>query len=262
MLSGCTRTMLLIAVVVLCAGQLSAAAKESALSYYRKGVSAKTIGEREQAFEKALQLYLQVYKLREEAGSRNGWLFFNIANCYFNLGQVGEAVYYYRMALRLLPGDEKILANLNTALEKRIDAYDVEIGDMHEKVLFFHYGWGVRRRITALVIASVIASVFLLALIWKPRPQFKYPAAIASAVCLALVWSIAADYYATEHIGVIVQSAEVRQGGGEGFAPITRTPLGEGSSVRVLSHQDGWYRVRLNDSRKGFIPQDSLKVVL
>jgi hypothetical protein len=42
---------------------------------------------------------------------------------------------------------------------------------------------------------------------------------------------------------------------------MTNQPLGGGSSVEVISMAGGWYGVKLNDGRQGFIKQENVKII-
>ncbi|MDB0004147.1 tetratricopeptide repeat protein, partial [Flavobacteriaceae bacterium] len=49
-------------------------------------------------------------------------LYFNLANCYYKLNEVGPSIFYYEKALQLAPDDLDILNNLGYAQKMTIDA--------------------------------------------------------------------------------------------------------------------------------------------
>jgi tetratricopeptide (TPR) repeat protein len=234
---------------------------DDAYSFYRQGLEAQTIGEREQSLEKALQLYLGQYNKMKEKGEQNGLLTLNIGNCYFNLGQNEEAIFYYRLGNKLLPRSEKIKANLAIALEKRENAVDPESNGLLEDLLVFHYKLSFAERIQLVVFFAFIAAMSLAWLIIKPNITMRYTAIITSLALVSLSASLAAEYYNPKHIGILMQITDVRRGAGSEFAPITAHPFGGGSSLEVLSLKKGWYQVQLNDGRKGFVEQVNLRVL-
>ncbi len=236
--------------------------QDQALIYYHQGVSAKTVGQREEAFEKALEIYLSIFNRMKSDGKMNGLLCYNIGNCYFNLKQTGEAIFYYKMGLKLLPGDENITGNLKTALEKREDAVDVKSRGVKEVLLFFHYKISPAVRIKILIGFSIVSALLLIVLIDRKKTSILYLAGILCTCVLCLFISLCVEYYFPSHTGITVDSTEVRKDAGAGFAMITQKPLGEGSSIRVLSFNNGWYKVKLNDGRKGFVQQNHLMLVL
>jgi len=48
-------------------------------------------------------------------------LYFNIGNCYYKLGKIAPAIYYFEKALLLNPNDEAIQTNLSFAQKRAID---------------------------------------------------------------------------------------------------------------------------------------------
>lgn len=240
----------------------SALADDQALTLYHQGIEANSIGAREQLLEEALQLYLARFNQMKEEGKMNGWLCYNIGNCYFNLKQLGEAIYYYRLGLNLLPANAKIRDNLEVALSKRQNGVDIEPPGIKATLLFFHYRFSAASRINSLIIAALVASLFLLGLILKPNTLFRYGSILSCLVALSLMSSLGVDYYAPRHVGVVLHQTEVRKDAGLNFASINPAPLSPGSSIEVLSLNGDWYRVKLNDGRQGYIHSQDMKVVI
>lgn len=235
---------------------------DKGLELYHKAIAAKTIGERQAALEAALEFYLAQYNAMKDQGKMNGLLCYNIGNCYFNLGQLGEAILYYKTGLKLLPVNETIRANLQIALDKRNNPVDMESGGIKETLLFFHYKIGPDRRIDVLVVSCIVTALFLIGLMFRPSTPLKYLSAICVTAVICLFISIGVTCYMPKHEGVVLQTTDVRKGPGTGFAPATANPFGEGSTIQVLSSQDGWFLVKLNDGRKGYVLKDHLKIVL
>jgi len=231
------------------------------LTYYHQGVAAQNIGEREQAFEKALALYLAQFNAMQQKGQMNGLLCYNIGNCFFNLEQFGEAVFYYRLAQRLLPKNEKISANLETALLKRENPVDVKTGWVQKTVLFFHYTISTSQRLNILLGAAIFGAVSCILMIIRPHTAFIYTSAIPGIIVFFLMISIGVEYYMPNNVGIVARQTDVRRGQGERFAPMTAHPIGVGSSIRVLALENNWYLVKLNDGRKGYIPEEHLKIL-
>ena len=59
-------------------------------------------------YEAARDAYRQLW----DQGGHNGPVAFNLGNCYYKLGQMGPAVLFYERAVRLMPSDENVQANL------------------------------------------------------------------------------------------------------------------------------------------------------
>jgi len=65
--------------------------------------------EAKEAFRKAAIKY----ELLVESGVRNGRLYYNLGNAYFESGQIGRAILNYRRAEQWIPGDARLEHNLN-----------------------------------------------------------------------------------------------------------------------------------------------------
>lgn len=238
-------------------------ADESPEYFYQKGVEAKSIGERESNFEKALKLYMNHQIVLKDKGFENGYLFYNIGNCYFNLNQLGEAILYYKQALKLLPNEEKILQNYEIACKKRVAAVDIETsGTLSKTLLFFHYSITEKNKILMMLIFSVlILGIFLASFKFK-KQIFKSFTTTLTIIYFVLLTSFLVNYFYPQKEGVFVKDSLVYQDAGENYASLVTKPIGTGSSIKVINIKEGWFKVRLNDGRVGYVRDTSLHLIL
>ncbi len=68
-------------------------------------------------YDKAVETYEKLVQSGYEGTS----LYYNLGNAYYRTGKVGYAILYYEKALKLSPGDDDIIHNLNIANLKIID---------------------------------------------------------------------------------------------------------------------------------------------
>ena len=114
-------------------GQDQGATFENANSAYNAG-----------QFEKAVMLYKEIL----ESGQHSAEIYYNLANSYYRLNQVGESIFYFEKAKQLKPLDEDININSAFAQNMAIDAVEVlpksEITQLKEKTiaLLSQDGWG------------------------------------------------------------------------------------------------------------------------
>ena len=87
------------------ANQMQATAPQQASDLYRKAA-------------------LRYQHLIDERGIRNSKLFYNLANTYHQLDDIGRAIVNYRRAERLDPVDMNVLSNLEHARSRRQDKLD------------------------------------------------------------------------------------------------------------------------------------------
>ena len=130
-----------------------------------------SFSQNEQVFEQANDLYNSGYYkdavdrydsiLAEDQHSAE--LYFNLANCYYKLNEIGPSIFYYEKALQLAPNDSDILNNLSYAQKMTIDAIqevpEVGISKLLNKTLnsLSVDGWAVR----CIALAFLFVSLFL-----------------------------------------------------------------------------------------------------
>lgn len=241
----------------------SFAYSDDATLFYQKGVEAKSIGERESNFEKALKIYMAQLMNLKEQNQNNGFLLYNIANCYFNLNRLGEAVLYYKEALKYIPKNEKVLRNYEIALAKRIDAVDVEKNsELVQTLLFFHYRFNLKTKYLILLILS--SSFFLFYVLYRKKQimYFKHMRNVVALLYVILLISVYIAIYHPTHEGVLIQESLVHQDRGDAYASLVEKPLGIGSVLIVVSLDKGWYKVRLNNGQYGYVKESFLNLIL
>ncbi len=237
--------------------------QDEADNFYQKGVESKSLGERETNFEKALKLYLEMQLKLKENGAENGYLHFNIGNCYYNLNQLGEAILYYKQALKHLPNDEKILQNFEIANKKRISFVDIESDNkLIETLLFFHFSFTEKTKILLVLFVSIIIFIFFIGSIVFNKNIFRRTVYFSAFIYLIFLISLAVNYYYPQKEGVLIKDSLVLQDAGENYASLNEKPYGIGSTIRVISKKGEWYKVLLNDGRFGYVKESNLMIVL
>jgi tetratricopeptide (TPR) repeat protein len=214
--------------------------QDDAGSFYQKGVDSKSLGERETNFEKALKLYLEVHLALKEKGQENGYLYFNIGNCYYNLNQLGEAILYYKQALKYLPTDEKLLRNHEIACSKRVSFVDIESDNkLIETLLFFHFSFTQLTKILLALILSLFVLGFFISSIILKKNSLKRFSYLSAFLYFIFLFSLALNYYYPNKEGVLIKDSFVLQDAGENYVSLIDKPYGIGSSIRVISSKGG-----------------------
>ena len=94
-------------------GWVDVLASESAVALYNRGNEQYRAGH----FQAAISAYQRVIA----EGLHNGEVYYNLGNAYFKNGQLGRAILSYERALKLMPRDEDVLANLRFANARKVD---------------------------------------------------------------------------------------------------------------------------------------------
>jgi len=207
-----------------------------------------------------------------QSGLRNGGLYYNLANTYLRLGEVGRAVVNYRRALRWMPGDERARANLETARRMcRVRIPPPATSEAVATLFFWHVGTSLAARVQAGLAAYALFWLIMLARLPAGRraPWLKWPALAAGLLALVLAasvaWDLTARQYRIEGV-VVAESTELRKGNGDYYEPQLEQPLSAGVEFRLLESRpdvDGaqWYFVELPDGKKGWLRADAADII-
>ena len=225
---------------------------------------------RRQDPERARRLYrkaiLRMERVAGPGGARNGHLYTNLANAHFFAGDLGEAILWYRRALRLRPSDANTRQNLAYARGKRKDKLETATEQrVLRTVLFWHYDFGPRTR-WSVFLAFWGAGWALAALMaWtRRRALVAWPAAVCGLVALAMLGScVAASLPSVTWREGVVTAREVvaRKGDGASYAPSFRTPLHEGVEFRLLERRPEWLRIQLPDGRTCWVQASACRTL-
>ena len=206
-------------------------------------------------YENAVMLYKEIL----ESGRHSAELYFNLANSYYRLNQVGESIFYFEKAKQLKPTDEDINVNSNFAQNMAIDAVEElpksQITQLREKTigLFSQDGWAF------FIILLAWFLVFFWGLyLWNKVPVIKRTFFIFSLVLgLLLMGSLS--------IAVIKSSKTADTTYGILFnkkievwaEPNSRAEvlflLHQGTKVQMLDQLQDWRKIRIANGSEGWI---------
>lgn len=192
-----------------------------------------------------------------DAGIDNGQLYYNLGNTHLRLGEIGLAIADYRRAERLIPGDQRLRANLRFARSLTRDHIEPSGKQTILRTVFFwRYLWPPRTRKTAAMAAYGLFWLFLVFRTLFPRLRIRYPALVCLLLWMILSVSVALDLPSQRGSaeGVLVKDdIVVRKGNGEGYDPQFRQSLHEGVEFTVIEQRGGWLRIGLADGNQGWV---------
>jgi len=216
---------------------------------FQEGINSPS-AERAQKIQRAASLYEQ---LVNEKGVRNGYLYYNSANCYFHLGQVGKAILNYRRAEKLTPNYSDLKQNIKSALARRKDRIEKsQIRSIAQTLFFWHNLMSLRTKITLFSSLFSVIWILLLVKLFLRRPIVKWGVVVCIFVTVVFGVSAALDVYADRSVrfGVILSEATTpRKGPGESYAESFKEPLHEGTEFRLRDAQGEWFLVELDNGK-------------
>ena len=204
------------------------------------------------------ELALEEYNSILEEGKYSMELYYNLANTYFKLGEIGKSILYYNKALRIAPAQEDIRHNLAIAEAKTKDRIVVIPEFFLNRWLRVVRNsasctaWSVLSLVTfALVLAFVV--LFLLASRIKWRKAGFY-----CALCGFLLFVVTTSFAISSrndmltHNEAIVLSSAISVKSSPDNSATDLFVLHEGTKVRIVSEMDEWCEVVIADGKKGW----------
>jgi len=214
-------------------------------------------------YSNAIDTYQQVIHQGYEGTS----LYYNLANAYYRSGKIGLSILYYEKALKLSPGDDDILHNLTIANTKTLDKIDTL-----PKFFIFQW-WEGFLALFSLTGWMHVAYIFYILLLWSIGIYFFASKAsmqrfsfFSGLVCILLLiiavipLIINLNRELNIKSGIIVNSsATVKlapdQTSNDAFV------VHEGLKVRELDQVENWVKIKLQDGKEGWIPQNEIGAI-
>jgi tetratricopeptide (TPR) repeat protein len=200
-------------------------------------------------------------------GKYSAVLYYNLANTYFKLDQLGKAILYYNRALRLSPTDEDIRHNLEYAEQMTKDS----IEEIPEFVLTTWMkavrgvcsatAWTIISLIM-LVLSLSMALVYLLAHRLSLRKTGFYVMAVAGLLFIVTtLFALSERELVVDSREAIVMNSAVSIKSSPDRAAVELFVLHEGTKVYIGSEMAGWAEVRIADGRKGWIETNRIEKI-
>ena len=207
---------------------------------------------------------IEGYKTILQSGWESGPIYYNLANSYFKLNDLGRAILNYRKAWNLSPGDPEISKNLEYAREgirDDIAALPLSAWARAKRAIILQFPLGIWIGISAvlyfLTIAWLIAALLFQSLRKKSPLILKW---LGGCLVISVIISVLAySFYQTPGAIILQPTVSVRYGPAETDA--TAFKLHEGTEVKVVREKDGWLQIALPDGKSGWLTADSLGII-
>ncbi len=200
-------------------------------------------------YKKAAGLYENIIKTVQ-----NGYLFFNLGNCYLKSGQLGKAVLNYKKAQKLIPEFEDLNSNLDYARGQTKDKIEnKDYFQMLGGLFFWHYFFNLQKSLIIFLALNFLLFLILGILLFYPKGVFKWFLIIISVLYLCIGSSalvkIYGNYYVKEGV---VTAPEIEIRSGDAINNVVLFKLHEGTEVLVQQARGNWLKVKIADGKKGW----------
>lgn len=212
-------------------------------------------------FEKAVMLYKEIL----ESGLHSAELYFNLANSYYRLNQVGESIFYFEKAKQLQPTDQDIIINSAFAQNMAIDAVEElpksQITQLREKTidLFSQEGWAY------LIILLAWFLVFFWGLyLWNKVPVIKRTFFVLSLILGLLIISslsisVIKSTKAADNPYGILFNEKIQVWAEPNSRAEVLFLLHEGTKVIMLDQLQEWQKIRIANGSEGWIKNGTVR---
>tara|TARA_B100001093_G_C26703244_1_gene960035 strand:- start:342 stop:1112 length:771 start_codon:yes stop_codon:yes gene_type:complete len=212
-------------------------------------------------FEKAVMLYKEIL----ESGLHSAELYFNLANSYYRLNQVGESIFYFEKAKQLKPLDADINVNRAFAQNMAIDAVEVlpksQITQLTKKTidLFTQDGWGY-----FIVLVTWLLTLFWGLYLWNKVPFFKRTFFTSTIVLvLILIGSLSTAIIKSSNTADTTYGIFFNEKIEVWAEPNSRAEvlflLHEGTKVQMLDQLQEWQKIRIANGSEGWVKDGKLR---
>lgn len=199
----------------------------------------------------------QRFELLIDEGILNGQLMYNLANAQLQAGRLGPAIANYRRAELLLPGDARLMSNLNYARSLRRNQFAADGRQaLLDALLNWHRHTSLQLRSRFLGIFNGVFWLILLGWLFKRTSLWRY----ATITC-AILWGVLGISVGSDLMNaginpggvMIVDDVIVRKGNGEGFEPQFEEALHQGVEFQLIEKRADWIHIRLPNAATGWI---------
>ncbi len=206
---------------------------------------------------------INLYESLVATGIRDGVIYFNLGNAYFETENLGKALLNYRRAQILMPRDGELSANMARVRSERVDIQGDEtilvdsLASLTSGVLTFgELGW------VTLVLWTLFFVIFAIWLVRREwRDILRVPLIAASVLMMSAAVILGSRMFVESNrpAALLVNDAEIMSGPGEDYLEIYR--LYSAAELRVLEQHGDWVRFILPDQRQGWIQSRVIEII-
>ena len=247
----------LLLAILLCVGSLTASAAGDAR--WDEAAAAYTSADYATA--------LDTYRAIAADGLVSADLWYNMAGCYFKLGDVPHAILYYEKCLKLAPAHADARNNLDICRQFTLDKID-EIPPFllvtwlkKVKYAFSADTWAWISLALVLAVAALLLGFRFFRRLGARKVSFIFACIVALFALAALFFSLSekSDAIHADSAVMIQPVSTVKSSPGDGGKSIF--VLHEGTKVEMLDTLAEWVKIELSDGRQGWVESSVLETI-
>lgn len=200
-------------------------------------------------------------------GESSARLYYNLGNACFKENRLGEAILYYRRALRLQPGNEDARYNLSVAEARtkdtieRIPEFGLTTWVRAVRHLLGCTAWSL---LSLGLLAATLACVLvylLSARLALRKTGFYGMVAGALLVLIATLFALGERREILDRTQAVVMVSSVSVKSSPDKASTDLFVLHEGTTVRITDRLDAWCEIAIADGKQGWIEASKIETI-
>lgn len=245
--------------ILLCSIAYSALAQETSIEKFNQGVQYYSSGN----YKEAADVWTGIYN----TGYRSTSLNYNIANAYFKLQDIPQAILFYERAYLLDPTNEDINYNLQIARTLIVDRFQ-EIPELFFirwynliALLLTSNQWAYIS-ISSFVLCLVLLSLYIFSSTYLYKVSGFWLALLFLFISSSsLIFSQRNKYLVHDSHKAIIFSPAISGKSSPDPSGTDLFVLHEGTKVAIEDEVGDWFEIRLSDGNKGWVPSNSLNII-
>lgn len=240
----------------ICSHLYSTDIEKQVFTYYENGINATTVFEREQNWNKALEILLT----KEQALGTSSSLFLNIGNIFFLLEEYPWAYYYFSRAKKIAPNNPDVLFSIEL-INKKLNTNEKKSPNIFS--LFFLHGFisseTLIKLLGILIILSFISYSFY---IWTEINLFQFFFFCINIISGYIFLCICYSLYFSPINGIVIEASDLYREANF-LSPIgLPIPVLPGEKLEVLDTAANglWLKVITTEGKIGYIPNNKIRV--
>lgn len=246
-------------IIIFCFINLSLFAKKNIIELFKEGNEKYKKGQYQDA--------IQYYETILSKNIKNGYIYYNLANSYFKLNQIGKSILNYERALIYLPSDSDIKFNLKFANSRKVDRIAEPIQNPFTKVILFLYNIFPINSLFTITYFLFIISIGSLVFKWFNKninlqiinqKVFHY-SGILFIIFLFVLIIKTHQIKSTEYAIILSQEIQIKSGPSDDYTDIFS--LHEGAKVKIRKRNQDWILITMPNGYSGWTRKEHLESI-
>lgn len=214
-------------------------------------------------YDKAVKIYQKILA----DGFESGMLYYNMANAYYKMNKINDAILNYERAKRLLPNNKDIEYNLAIANQQITDKID-KVPEFFLKTwlktfrgIFSTNTWAIVS-IVSFVLFLALAFVFFFTVSYQTKRLSFWLGILAFVLSVnSFIFSYQTKKDLTERNTAIIFEPVINVKSSPSDNGTDIFVIHEGTKVTITQESGDWVEIKLANGNKGWIKRDLLEII-